>query len=165
MLPEVRPEIRGHFLVGPVILRFLSIFLKSQAPSPFEELNSAGLSRCQRDVRSPVQIRRRPRAFPGVYTGDSDIHSSCEMKDEPAFTTMQGNPALFLVRASRGPFHLRQKTQGPSPIPIAEGKLLLSCLGKVGFPVPSKTGNQFSSQDDMGGTELSSSCCVKLMFL
>ena len=31
-------------------------------------------------------------------------------------------------RASRGPFHLRQKTQSPSHIPISEGRLLLRCL-------------------------------------
>ena len=88
---------------------------------------------------------QRPSTFPGVYTGDSDNHSSPEMKDEPAFKPLQGNTAFFRVRAIRGPFHLRQKTQGPSHIPIAEGKLLLTCLWKVGLPVPSNTGNQFSS--------------------
>ena len=40
-----------------------------------------------------------------------------------------------LNRAFRGPFHLEQKTQGPSHIPIAEGRLLLRCLWKVGLPV------------------------------
>ena len=59
-----------------------------------------------------------------VSTGDSDIPSSCDMKHEPKFKPLQGNPAFFEVRASRGPFHLTQKTQGPSHIPIAEGKLL-----------------------------------------
>ena len=78
-----------------VILGFLSIFRKSQAPSPFEALNSARLSRCQSDVRPPLQMRRRPRAFSKVCTGDSDIPSSCEMKDEPAFKPLQGNPAFF----------------------------------------------------------------------
>ena len=64
-------------------------------------------------------------AFSRVSTGDSDIPSSCEMKHEHEFKPLQGNPAFFLVRVSRGPFHLRQKTQGPSHIPIAEGKLHL----------------------------------------
>ena len=74
-------------------------------------------------------------AFSKVSTGDSDIPSSCQMKDEPAFKTLQGNPTLFLVRESRYPLHLRQKIQGPSHIPIAEGRLLLSCWFKVGLTV------------------------------
>ena len=82
---EVRRKTKGPFLVATVILGFLSIFKKSQATSPFEALNSACLSRCQRDVRPPVQMRRRSRAFSRVSTGDSDITSSCEMNDEPAF--------------------------------------------------------------------------------
>ena len=71
-------------------------------------------------------------AFSRVSTGDADMPSSCEMKDEPEFKPVQGNPAFFRARASRGPFHLRQKTQGPSHIRTAEGKLLLRCLWKVG---------------------------------
>ena len=158
----MRHETEGHFLVGTVILGFLSIFQKSQASSPFEALNSTHLLRCQRDVRSPVQIRWRPRALPRVSTGDSDIPSSCEMKDNPEFKPLHGNPAFIRVRASQGPFHLRQKTHCPSHILIAEGKLLLRCLWKVGLQLPSKTGNQFSSQDDMRCTDLSSSCCTEI---
>ena len=30
-----------------------------------------------------------------VSTGDSDILSSGDMKDEPAFKPLQGNPAFF----------------------------------------------------------------------
>ena len=128
MLLEVRRETQRPFLVATVILGFLSIFNKSQALSPFEALNSTLLSRCQRDMRPPVQMRRRPRAFYRVTTGYSDIPSSCEMKDEPAFKPLQGNPAFFLDRASRCPFHLRQQTQSPSHTAIAEGSLLLRCL-------------------------------------
>ena len=145
-----------------MILGFLSIFKKSQASSPFEALNSVHLLRCQRDVRPPVQMRRRPTAFSRVSTGDSDIPSSCEWKDEAAFKPLQGNPAFFRVRASWDPFHLSQKTQGPSHIPIAEGKLLLRCLWKVGLPLQSKTGNQLSSQDDMGCTEHCSICSTEM---
>ena len=54
MLLEVRWETQSACLVATMILGFLSIFKKSQASSPFEELNSACLSRCQKDVRSPV---------------------------------------------------------------------------------------------------------------
>ena len=82
-------------LVGTVILVLLSIFPKSQASSPFEALNSAHLSKSQIDVRHSVQKRLRTMAFSRVSTGDSDIPSSCEMKDEPAFKAMQGKPAFF----------------------------------------------------------------------
>ena len=82
-------------LVGTVILVFLSIFPKSQASSPFEALNSAHLSKCQRDVRPSVQKRWRTMAFSRVSTGDLVIPSSCEMKDEPAFKPLHGKSALF----------------------------------------------------------------------
>ena len=65
--------------------------------------------------------------------------------------------AFIRIRASRGPFPLKQKTQGPSHIHIPEGKLLLRCLWKVGLSLVLKTGNQLSSPDDMGCTDLS--CC------
>ena len=119
---------KGPFLVATVILGFLSIFKKSQATSPFEALNSSCLLRFQRDVRPPVQMRRRPRAFSRVCTGDSDIPSSSEMKDEPVFKPLQGNLVFFRVRASWCPFPLRQQTQGLSHILIAEGSLLLRYL-------------------------------------
>ena len=95
MLLEVRQETEVHFLVGTVILGFLSIFNKSQASSPFESLNSVCLSTFQRDVRPPVQMRRTPMAFSRVSTGDSDMPSSCEMKDDHEFKPLQGNRALF----------------------------------------------------------------------
>ena len=98
-----------------------------------------------RDVRSPVQMRRGTRVFSRVSTEDSDIPSSCEMKDKPAFKTLQGNPTLFLVRESWCPLHLRQQTQDPSHKPIAEGRLLLRCLWNVGLPVQDNPGNQISS--------------------
>ena len=133
MLLEVRWETQGPFLVATVILEFLSIFKKSQASSPFEALNSACLSRCQRDVRLPVQMRRGPRALSRESPWDSDDSSSCEMKAKPAFKPLQGNPAFLQLRPSRCPFHLRQEIQGPSNMPIAEGSLLLRCLWKVGI--------------------------------
>ena len=80
MLLAGRQETQGTFLVSRVILGFLSILNKSQASSPFEALNSAYFSSCQRDVRPPVQMRWRPRAFSRVSTRDSDIPSSCEMR-------------------------------------------------------------------------------------
>ena len=95
MLLEVRQESEVHVLVGTVILQFLSISKKSQASSSYEALNSVGLSSGQRDVRTPVQMRRTPTAFSSVSTGDSDMLSSCEMKDEPEFKPLHGYRALF----------------------------------------------------------------------
>ena len=158
----MRQETKAHFLVGTVILGFLSIFKKSQASSPFEALNSVCLSRYQSEVIPPIQKRRRTMAFSRVSTGDSDIPSSCEMQHEPEFKPLQGSPAFFGVRVSQGPFHLRQKTQGPSHIPIAEGKLHLRCWWKVDSNLPSKTRNQLSSWDDMGCMGLSLSCCTDI---
>ena len=94
-LLELRQETEVHFLVGTVILVFLFIFKKSQASSPFEALNSVCLSRYQSDVIPPIQMRRRTMAFSRVSSGDSDIPSSCEMKHEPKFKTLQVNPAFF----------------------------------------------------------------------
>ena len=92
---EVRQETKAHVLVGTVVLGFLSILKKRQASSPFEALNSVCLSRYPSDVIPPIQKRRRTMAFSRVSTGDSDIPSSCEMKHEPEFKTLQGNPAFF----------------------------------------------------------------------
>ena len=92
---KVRPEAKCPLLVGTVILVFLSIFTKSQALSPFEAMNSAHLSMCQKDVRPSVHKRWRTMAFSIVSIGDSVIPSSCEMKYEPAFKPLQGNPAFF----------------------------------------------------------------------
>ena len=112
-LLEVSWETECPFLVATVILGFLSIFNNCQASSPFEAVNSACLLSCPRDVRPPVQRRWGPRAFSIVCTGDSDIPSSCEMKGEPSFKPLQGNPAFFRVRASRCPLHFEQKFRVP----------------------------------------------------
>ena len=95
MLLKVRREAKHPLLVGTVILVLLSIFMKSQASSPFEAMNSAHLSICQKDVRPSVKKRWRTMAFSRVSTGDSVIPSSCEMKYEPVFKPLQGNPAFF----------------------------------------------------------------------
>ena len=94
-LLEVRHETEVHFLFGTVILGLLSIFKKSPVSSLYEALNSVCLSRGQRDVRPPVQMRRTPTAFSRVSTGDSDMPSSCEIKDEPEFKPLQGNRAFL----------------------------------------------------------------------
>ena len=154
-LLKVRRVTQFTFLVATWILGFLTILQKSRALSPFEALNSVYLSECQTDMMTPWQIRLGPRAFSRESTGDSDIPSYCEMKDEPAFKPLQVNLAFFRVRASRCPFPLRQQTQGPSYIPIHEGILFLRCFWKVGIPLQSKPGNQLTARDDLGCTDLS----------
>ena len=94
-LLEVRQETEVHFLFCTVILGLLSIFKKSQALSLYKALNSVCLSRCQREVRTPVQMRRTPMAFSRVSTGNSGMSSSFELKDEPEFKPLQGNRAFF----------------------------------------------------------------------
>ena len=69
-----------------------------------------------------------------------------------------GKFVFFLIRASRGPFRLKHKTQGPSHIDIPKGKLLLRCLWKDGLLLQSKTGNQLSSPDEMWCPYLSFCC-------
>ena len=146
---DMRQETQGPFPVATGILGFLSIFKRGQASSPFEALNSVCLSSCQRDVRPHVDKRWGTRSFSRVCTGHSHIPSFWVMQDEPAFKSLQGNPALFLVRASRRPFQLRPQAQGPSHMPTAERSHLLRCLWKVGIPLESNPGNQLSSCIDL----------------
>ena len=115
-----------------------------------------------RDVRPCVLMTRGPRAFSRDCTEDSDIPLSCEMKDEPAFKQLQGNPIFFRVRTSQYPLHMRQKTQDKSQINIAEGRLLLMCLRNVGLPLEKNPWNQLSSRENKGCIELSSSSCAEI---
>ena len=165
MLLELRREAKHPLLFGRVILVFLSIFPKSQASSPFEAMNSAHLSMCQKDMRPSVQKRWRTMAFSRDSTGNSVIPSSCEMKYEPAFKTLQGNQTFFRVRASQGPFHLRQKTHSPSHMHISEGRLLLRCLWKGGLPLQSKTGNHSHPEMIWGARNIPQAALLKLMIL
>ena len=116
----MKQETEVHFLVGTVILGFLSIFRKSKASSPFETLNSVCLSRCQSDMISTVHMRRRSKAFSRVSAGDSDIPSSCDMKHETKFKPLQGIWPSFESGLSRY-IHLKQKAQSTSHLPIGEG--------------------------------------------
>ena len=124
---EVWRETQCPFPVAIGILGFLEIFKRCQASSPFEALNSAFLSSCKRYWRPPVELRRN-YGFSTDSTGDLHIHSSCEIIDEPAFNSLQGNPALFRLRASRCPLHSRQQNEGPSHKLIAERSLFLTRL-------------------------------------
>ena len=75
---------------------------------------------------------------------------------------LQGNLDFFLIRASRGPYCLKHKTQGPCHIHMPKGNLLLRCLWKDGLPLLSKTGNQLSSPDDMVCPGVSSCCFTEI---
>ena len=165
MLLELRREAKRPLLIGRVILVFLWIFTKSQVSSPFEAMNSAQLLMCQTDVRPSVQKMWRTMAFSRFSTGHLVIPSSCEMKYEPAFKALQGNTAFFWVRASRGPFQLRQKTQSRSHIPISEGRLLLRCLWKAGLPLLSKNGNHSHPKMIWGARNIPKAALLKLMIL
>ena len=94
MLLKVRWETTRPFLVSRNILVFLSIFKKSQASSPLKNrtpLASRGVKRCE----APCRDEAGNYGFLyGLHRG-SDIPSSCEMKHEPEFKTLQGNPAFF----------------------------------------------------------------------
>ena len=102
-----------------------------------------------------------PRASSCVSTRDSDMSSSCEMKDEPEFTPLQGNRAFF-ESARFGSIPLETENTGSLSRRYCKGKRLLRCLLNVGSPLQSKTGNQISSWDDMGCMVLSSSCCTEI---
>ena len=158
----MRQEAKHPLLVGTVILVYLSIFMKSQTLSPFEALNLARLLRCQMDVRRPVQKIRRPRAFSNVSSGFSY------------------NPSLHLViwKMSLHLSHCREiwptLSQGIlASIPLeAEnteslshtycwGKDPLEVLGEIWLTSSVEDREWFLSWDDMGCTELSSSCCTE----
>ena len=112
MLLDVRQETEVHFLFGTVILGLLSIFKKSPASSPYEAFNSLSLSRGHRDVRPPVQMMLTPTAFSRVSSWDSDMSSSCEMKDELYFMPLQGNRAFFLSQSLSGSIPLETENTG-----------------------------------------------------
>ena len=80
-------------------------------------------------------MRLGPTASSRDCTEDSDIPLSFEVKDEPAFKILQGNPTFFQVRESRYSLYVRQKIHGPSHIPIDEGRLPLRFLWEGGLPL------------------------------
>ena len=128
-------------------------------------MNAEHISMCQKDVRPSVQKSWRTISFSSLSTGDADIPSSCEMKDEPAFKALQGRLAFFWVSASRGPLYLRQKTQSRSPIPISEGRLLLRCFWKAGLALQLKTGNYSHTQTIWVAQKFPQAALMKLMIL
>ena len=78
-------------------------FQKESGLGTFGSTELRGPLEVSRDVRPPVQMMRGTRVSSRISTQDSDIPSSCQMKDKPVFKPLQGNPTLFLVRESRYP--------------------------------------------------------------
>ena len=78
---------------------------------------------------------------------------------------LQGNLDFFLIRASRGPFRLKHKTQVPAHKHIPKGKLLLRCLWKYRLPLQSKTGNHSHPEMIWGARNIPQPALLKLMIL
>ena len=136
---------------------FLSIFTKCLALSPFKSLNSAHLSKSQMDVRPSVQKTLRTMAFYSISTGDSDIPSSCEMKDglhlrhcresQPSFES--GHLGSIILEAENTESLSHTYFWGQAPLEL----LLESWLTSSG-----EDRESFSSPEDMQCTEVCSSC-------
>ena len=70
-------------------------FQEESGLGTFSSIELRGPLEVSRDVRPPVLMRLGPRAFSRDCTEDSDISLTCEMKDEPAFKPLQGNPTFL----------------------------------------------------------------------
>ena len=99
-------------------------------------------------------MRLRARAFSRFCIVDSNIHISCEEKDEPAFEPLQSNLAFFRVSTSPCPFPIRKHTLGPTHLRITERILLLRYLWKVGIPLELKARNQLPYRVNLWYTEI-----------
>ena len=71
----------------------------------------------------------------------------------------------FVIRASRGSFQLKLKTQDPSHIHIPKGKLLLRCLWKNGLTYSRRQGINSHLQTIWGARIFHPVALLKLMFL
>ena len=78
---------------------------------------------------------------------------------------LQGNLDFFLIRAPRGLFPLKHKTQGPSHIHIPKGKLLLRCLWKMAYLYSRRQGFSSHVQAIWGARVFHPVAVLKLMFL
>ena len=90
----MRRDTECHFLVGIVILGFLTIYKKGQASSTFEALNSACHSRFQKDVRPPVEMRARLGLSVWSLQGFRNPFI-CDMNDEPSLRLCRVIQASF----------------------------------------------------------------------
>ena len=124
-------EAKRPLLVVTVILVFLSIFTKSQASSPFEALNSRHLSKSQIDVR-PAVLKRFPLFIWLLFAVSS-------VSNFPL--TQAGGGGLL--------FRFASAVQSKAPLEVLVESWLTSSV---------EVRESFSSPDDMGCTDVSSSC-------
>ena len=131
------------------------IFQEESGLGPFRNTELSGPLEVSSDVRPPVQMRS-DIGF-SLRTAQNIPTSLCivRRKIEPAFKPLQRNPNFVRFRESRYPLHVTQQIQGPSHIPIAEGRLLLRCCGNVAYLFNRILGIG-SPRDDMECMELSS---------
>ena len=78
---------------------------------------------------------------------------------------LQGNLDFFLIRASRGPFRLKHKTQGPSHIHIPKGNSSLGACGKMAYLFIGSQGISSNLQTIRGARVFHPVALLKLMFL
>ena len=157
----MRSDNEDHLLFDTVILWFLTIFQNCQASSSLKQWNPRG-SRIVKGMWGPFSswggdLGLSVESLQGTQTS---FHLWYERWE--CMKPLHENLAFFRIRAYRGPFRLKHKTQAPSHIHIPNRKLLLRCLWKDGLPLQSKTGNQLSSPDDMGCPDISSCCFTEI---
>ena len=157
----MRREAERPLLVGTVILVFLSIFTKRQASSPFEAMNSAHLAMCQKDVRHSVQKRWRTMAFSRACTGirsclhlvrwNMNLHlRHCR---ETGLVFSQGISGSIPVEAENTEYLSHTYFWGKAPLELLVESWLTSSV---------EDRESFSSWDDMGCTEHSSSWSTEI---
>ena len=78
---------------------------------------------------------------------------------------LQENLDFFLIRACRGPFHLKNKTQGPSHIHSAKGKLHSGASGKMAYLFSRRQGISSHLQTICGARIFHPFALLKSVFL
>ena len=156
--------VQVSFLFDTVILGLLTILKNYQALSKFEAVNFTWLSSCQRHVGPIFVMIGGLGLFLGSLPGNqTSFHLWYERW---AFMKpLQGNLDFFLIRAYRGPFCLKHKTEGPSHIHITKGKLLWGACGKMAYLFIRRQGISSHLQTIWGARVFHPVALLKLMFL
>ena len=128
----MKQETEVHFLVGTVILGFLSNFKNSKTSSPFVALKSLCLWRCQSDV---IPLSR--------WGGDLRLSLGSPQGIQTSLHLVTWNTSLnlshckeirpFLCHASRGTFHLRQKPRVPLTYLLQRENSTWAACGKLAY--------------------------------
>ena len=161
MLLEVKWEFRSLFLFDTVILGYLTILKNCQESSTFEAVKSACLSRCQRDVRLLFEMRWRSKAFCRVFSGDSDILSSCDMNSEQALRLCSEIWPSFESGHLGVHFAWSIKHRVPLTYIFLRENSSWGACGKLAYLFSRRQGI-ILIRDDMGCTEHSSTCSTEI---